>query len=53
MFIRIDDTNYFVITEGKSTQDIYREIFSRMNTNKISAKKRREIIHQIKNQTKK
>lgn len=52
MFIKIDDTNYYVITEGKSIQDIYQEIFSRMNTNKISAKKRREIIHEIKKQTK-
>ena len=53
MFIRIDDTNYFVLTEGKSTQDIYLEIFGRMNDQKISAKKRREIIHEIKKQTKK
>ena len=51
-FINVDGTNYFVITENKSTEQIYHEIIGRMNVQKISAKKRREIIHEIKRQTK-
>lgn len=50
MFIRIKDTNYFILIENKSPKDIYEEIFSRMNIQYISYKEKREIISSIKKQ---
>ena len=53
MFINIDGINYFILPEGKSINEIYYEIFSRMTEKKIDEKRKREIIYQIKKQTKK
>lgn len=52
MFIKIDKVNYFILTEGKSAMEIYQEIFSRMSDKKITQKKMREILSEIKKQVK-
>lgn len=47
MFIKINNTNYFVDTRKKSVHDIYEEIFSRMNKTFISLEEKRHIISEI------
>lgn len=50
MFIRIKGINYFVIPEEKSVQEIYEEIFTRMDSSFISNTEKRKIVYQIKKQ---
>lgn len=53
MFIKINDTNYFVIPDGKSVGDIYNEIFGRMGKTYITSQEKREMLSAIKKQLKK
>lgn len=48
MFIHINDTNYFIIPDDKTPQQIFDEIFSRMNITFISYEDRRKMISDIK-----
>ena len=48
MFIHIGNVNYFVITDGKTIGDIFKEIFLRMPNRKISVKEKRIIMNKIK-----
>lgn len=48
MFIHVNDTNYFIIPDDKTPQQIFDEIFSRMNVNFISYEERRKIISDIR-----
>jgi len=52
MFIKIYDTNYFIIIDDKSVYDIFNEIYTRMNKEFISTKEKRKIIAEIKQQIK-
>jgi hypothetical protein len=50
MFIHIKNINYFVIPDGKSIFEIYREIFSRMNLRWMPDSERRLIMREIRTQ---
>ena len=47
MFININSTNYFIIPDGKTPQEIVQEIFLRMNKQKLSNKERGDMIEQV------
>ena len=52
MFIKIDDTNYYVLNaKRKSPRKIFDEIFSRMNKTFISDNEKRRIYSLILQQT--
>ena len=53
MFVKIGSINYFVIADNKSVQDIFQEIFCRMNRSFISEKEKREILSAIRKQVRK
>jgi len=50
MFFKIDNVNYFVIPDEKSTNDIFQEIFSRMQTQYIADEEKRKILAEIRKQ---
>nr|QMP83071.1 MAG: hypothetical protein [Caudoviricetes sp.] len=52
MFIKIENVNYFVIPDNKNVSEIYEEIFSRMEVQKITNLQKRKILSQIKKQIK-
>jgi hypothetical protein len=47
MFININSVNYFIITDGKSPNQIVTEIFLRMNKQFISKRERSDIFEQV------
>lgn len=53
MFFKVKGVNYFVVPDEKSAQEIYDEIFTRMNSSFISSKEKRKLVYQIKKQLKK
>jgi len=50
MFFRINDTNYYVITDGKNVLQIFEEIFGRMDQRFISYTEKQKIIRSIARQ---
>lgn len=52
MFFRIDDTNYYVITDGKNVLQIFEEIFGRMDRSFISYTEKQKMISSITRQLK-
>jgi lipoate-protein ligase A len=50
MFIRINNVNYFVITDNKTPREIYEEIFSRMNKTYMSVREKKEMMFEITKQ---
>lgn len=52
MFIKIDDVNYFVIVDDKSPNEIFDEIFARMQIKKMPRLEKRRIMIKIKNKLK-
>lgn len=53
MFIKIGDTNFFVLdAKKKSTREIFDEIFMRMNRTSITDQERREMETEIRKQKK-
>jgi len=52
MFFRIGDTNYFVITDGKTPIQIFEEIFGRMDNKFISYNEKQRMIASIGRQLK-
>ena len=53
MFLKVGNVNYFVITENKTPIEIFEEIFTRMQDQKISSREKRNIISSIKEQIRK
>lgn len=47
MFIKIDNKNYYVNPSNKSVENIYYEVFSRMDEKYISNKRKRSILSLI------
>lgn len=47
MFIKIDNTNFFIIPDNKTPNDIVTEIFQRMNKQFISKRERSYILEQV------
>jgi len=52
MFLKVGNVNYFVITDNKTPSDIFNEIFSRMQEQKLSFQEKRKILSEIKKQIK-
>jgi hypothetical protein len=52
MFFRINETNYFVIPDGKSATQIFEEIYGRMNVTFLSANDKNKMIASIARQLK-
>jgi hypothetical protein len=52
MFFHINDTNYFVITDGKNANQIFDEIYPRMNLTYISYNDKTKILASIARQLK-
>lgn len=52
MFIKVENTNYFIIPDGKSISQIYYELISRMDKYKFTKTEKRYIMSQIKEQVK-
>lgn len=50
MFFKIDNVNYFVIPDEKSSNDIFQEIFARMQTHYITEQEKRKILAEIRKQ---
>ena len=51
MFIKVDQTNYYIEeAQNKTVEQIFAEIFSRMNKQFISEQEKRYIYSQIANQ---
>lgn len=47
MFINVNSTNFFIIPDDKTPQEIVKEIFLRMNKQKLSHKERADIFEQV------
>jgi hypothetical protein len=50
MFIKIESTYYFINIKNKSTQQIYQEIFGRMNKQFLTSEEIRKIHYEIRKQ---
>jgi len=50
MFIKIESTYYFVNVENKSIEQIYQEIFGRMNKQFLTSQEIRKIHSDIRKQ---
>ena len=50
MFIKIENVNYFVLTENKTTSQICDEIINRMNRRFISHSEKRRIMSMVRQQ---
>jgi hypothetical protein len=47
MFIKIKDTNFFIIPDDKTPQQIVTEIFLRMNKQFLTKRERSDILEQV------
>ena len=53
MFISINSTNYFIIPDNKTPNQIVSEIFLRMNKQYLSKRERSDILEQVLKQMQK
>jgi hypothetical protein len=53
MFIKINDTNFFIIPDNKTPNQMVTEIFLRMNKPFLSNRERSDILEQVLKQIQK
>lgn len=48
MFLKLNKTNYFIISSGKQEAEICREVFFRINSKTLSSRDKIKIVNQIR-----